>query len=126
MFFEVVAIIIFIAWGVFAIVWGRQIAITYDLAEKGLKVRSFGVRVRNIPYEEIRYCEVVKADKLWRPPVLLGSYIWCHRRRFVDGIIIHSDWGNPIIIIPENPEEFVNLIAQKQQRQKATQQNNSK
>jgi hypothetical protein len=98
----VIALILFISWGVFGIVWLPRLSRSYELTEKSLKIWAFGIRMRNIPYEEIRYCEVVKAAKLWRPAGLLGSYNWYHTRWFVNGIIIQqSGWGK-VVLTPEN------------------------
>jgi hypothetical protein len=112
-----------ILMGLIGILWLPAVAISYELTEDKLKIRTYGIRRCNIPYKEIKYCEVIKAAELWRPSIFLKGRLW-HTHLFVDGIIIHSEWGN-YVLTPRNPLEFYNLITQHQQQQNATQHDES-
>ena len=109
-----ILVIIFVITVVLTIsVWWRTCALTYQLTEHCLRVRSCGVPHFTLQYNEIRYCEVVKAKVLWSLRTVMRTKRWFHTRYFVDGIIIHSVWGN-YVLTPENPQEFCALIAHHQ------------
>jgi hypothetical protein len=95
--------------------WFRLLVIRYYLTESSIRITVFGLPIFRIPYRRIKSCELVKASRLWTPwSSLLFRALWLHTRLFVDGTIIKSGWVW-YVLTPENPGEFVKLVAQRQQ-----------
>jgi len=94
--------------------WFRLLIIKYHLAESAIRITIFGLPVFRIPYHRIHSCELVKASKLWKPKIFLSFPLWLHTRLFVDGVMIKGKWRR-YVLTPDNPEEFVKLVTQRQQ-----------
>jgi hypothetical protein len=99
--------------------WFRLLIIKYQLTESAIRITIFGLPIFRIPYRHIQACEFVQASNLWKPNSFLSFPLWLHTRLFVDGVMIKGKWRR-YVLTPDNPEEFVKLVTQRQQVSRQT------
>ena len=114
-----ITVVIFLTLIYVAFRWSRLLIVRYHLSEKSVRISIFGLPIFRIPYSRIQYCELVKASALWRPKSFFLFPLWLHTRLFVDGVVIKARWRR-YVLTPENPEEFVKFITERQQRFRKT------